>query len=86
VWRLAARVTDFVARYGGDEFALLLPDCTHEHAVAVVSRLRNALPAGLTCSAGLARWDGRMTADELVGAADAALYEAKNCGRDQIVS
>jgi diguanylate cyclase (GGDEF)-like protein/PAS domain S-box-containing protein len=83
VWRMAARVTDFVARYGGDEFALLLPDCTHDEAVAVVDRLRAALPDGLTCSAGLARWDGEISPDELIARADAALYEAKSAGRNQ---
>jgi diguanylate cyclase (GGDEF)-like protein/PAS domain S-box-containing protein len=86
VWRLAARVTDFVARYGGDEFALLLPVCTHEDATAVVDRLRAALPDGLTCSAGLANWDRKMSPDELIAQADAALYEAKGAGRNQTLS
>lgn len=85
LWRLSARVTDFVARYGGDEFTLLLPDCSHEAAVEVVNRLRDALPQTLSCSAGLAEWDGEMSAEELVGAADAALYRAKHGGRDQTV-
>jgi diguanylate cyclase (GGDEF)-like protein/PAS domain S-box-containing protein len=84
-WRIVSRVTDFVARYGGDEFALLLPDCSDEAAIAVVERLRAALPPDVTCCAGLARWDGRMTADEIVGRADAAMYEAKQSGRDQVV-
>ena len=86
MWRLAARVTDFVARYGGDEFALLLPNCSRDDAVAVVDRLRTALPEGLTCSAGLARWDGDAEAEELMARADAALYEAKQCGRDQTIA
>jgi diguanylate cyclase (GGDEF)-like protein/PAS domain S-box-containing protein len=85
VWRLVARVTDFVARYGGDEFALLLPECSEDDVRTVVKRLREALPAGLGCSAGVARWDGRMSAEELVARADAALYQAKASGRDRVV-
>ncbi|MFL5893839.1 MAG: sensor domain-containing diguanylate cyclase [Thermoleophilaceae bacterium] len=86
VWRLAARVTDFLARYGGDEFALLLSDCSDERAVGVVERLREALPGGLSCSAGVARWNGAMTAEELLAKADTALYAAKQSGRDEIVN
>jgi len=85
LWRLVARVTDFVARYGGDEFALLLPECSADDARAVVQRLRDALPDELGCSAGVARWDGRMTAEQLVAKADAALYQAKARGRDCVV-
>ena len=85
VWRLVARVTDFVARYGGDEFAVLLPDCTDDDVRLVVRRLREALPDGLGCSAGVARWDGKMSAEQLVARADAALYEAKASGRDRVV-
>jgi diguanylate cyclase (GGDEF)-like protein/PAS domain S-box-containing protein len=81
LWRLVARVTDFVARYGGDEFALLLPECSDESARLVVERLREALPDSIGCCAGVARWDGQMSAEELVAAADASLYEAKARGR-----
>jgi diguanylate cyclase (GGDEF)-like protein len=74
-----------LARYGGDEFALLLPDCSAESALVVVDRLRTAMPSGQTCSAGLTCWDGVISAEELVGRADAALLEAKRAGRDQVV-
>ena len=85
LWRLVARVTDFVARYGGDEFAVLLPDCSNEATRTVVKRLRESLPDGLGCCAGVARWDGEMSAEDLVAQADAALYQAKARGRDCVV-
>jgi diguanylate cyclase (GGDEF)-like protein len=85
-WRAALRPGDIIARYGGEEFAVLLPDCTHADALAVTERVRAATPAGETCSAGVAQWDGRESADALVGRADAALYAAKAGGRDRIVA
>jgi PAS domain-containing protein len=49
-----------------------------------VERLCAAMPAGVTCSAGLASWDGDESGDELLRRADRALYEAKRAGRDGI--
>ena len=51
-------MSDFVARYGGEEFAALLPSCPPDEAVAAIERLRVAIPAAQTCSAGVAYWDG----------------------------
>jgi diguanylate cyclase (GGDEF)-like protein/PAS domain S-box-containing protein len=84
-WRLIARVTDFIARYGGDEFAVLLADCSADAASRVVDRLRRALPEGITCCAGLAQWDGSSNAEVLVGRADAALYDAKRGRADRAI-
>jgi diguanylate cyclase (GGDEF)-like protein/PAS domain S-box-containing protein len=81
-WRMVVRVTDFIARYGGDEFALLLADCPREAADQLVDRLQAALPEGHGCSAGLAYWDGTQTAEDLIARADAALYESKRAGRN----
>jgi diguanylate cyclase (GGDEF)-like protein/PAS domain S-box-containing protein len=81
-WRLIARVTDFIARYGGDEFAVLLADCSAEAAAKVVERLRRALPEGIGCCVGVAEWDGSASAEELVGRADASLYAAKRARLD----
>ena len=83
-WRLIARVTDLIARYGGDEFAVLLCDCSRDDARHVLERLRAALPEGLTCCAGIAQWDGQSSAEELMAQADAALYSSKHAGRDRI--
>ena len=87
------RPTDTVARYGGEEFTVLLPRSPRAEAIRIAERLRRRLselragPAGATTtgSFGLASWpeDGDKAA-ELIAAADAALYEAKRLGRDQI--
>ncbi len=85
-WRARLRDSDVLARIGGDEFAILLPSCERSVATAIVERLCSDLPAGRTCSAGLVAWDGNETPDALVSRADAALYRAKNAGRNRIVT
>jgi diguanylate cyclase (GGDEF)-like protein len=75
-----------LSRYGGEEFVLALPACPLDHALEVVERLRRATPGHETCSAGMACWDGRESASELVERADRALYEAKRSGRDRVVT
>ena len=83
-WRDALREGDSLARYGGEEFAVALPGCTLELAEAVLERLRSLTPAELTCSVGLALWDGEESDFELVARADQALYDAKRSGRDAL--
>ena len=85
-WQQELRATDVLARYGGEEFALALPGCDLGDSAAIVERLRAATPAEQTASAGLIRWDGEESAEELFGRADKALYAAKEGGRDRIVS
>ncbi len=80
-WRPELRSTDTIARFGGEEFAVLLPHSDEEGAVKVVERLLATVPFGQTCSAGIAIWDGIETGDELLARADAALYGAKHAGR-----
>jgi diguanylate cyclase (GGDEF)-like protein len=82
-WSAELRPADLLARYGGEEFALALPDCPLEQAMLVVERLRAAVPDAQSCSAGIARWDGRESAAELLDRADHALYRAKRGGRDR---
>lgn len=84
-WKPVLRWTDRLARYGGEEFALLLPSCGQHQAIEIVERLRAAMPAPATCSAGVATWDGAESAGELFARADAALYQAKAHGRDRAV-
>jgi diguanylate cyclase (GGDEF)-like protein len=85
-WRGVLRAGDFLARYGGDEFALILVDTGLEEAVEVAERLRTAMPAPFSCCVGVARWDGSESDREFVNRADAALYEAKRTGRDRCVA
>ena len=85
VWRELLRGRDHLARWGGEEFAVLLDRCAEDEATTVVDRLRAATPHGVTCSAGIAVWDGAETGDELFLRADRALYRAKAEGRDRSV-
>jgi GGDEF domain-containing protein len=63
-----------------------LPDCPPHEALKVITRMREGTPDGRTCSAGIAYWNGSETVEELVGRADAALYEAKRAGRDRAIT
>jgi diguanylate cyclase (GGDEF)-like protein/PAS domain S-box-containing protein len=80
------RGTDVVARIGGDEFAVLLRESEEPEAVAVAKKLIAAIRAGskptVGASIGIAPFDGNgeRTPDELLVAADIALYEAKEMG------
>jgi diguanylate cyclase (GGDEF)-like protein len=85
-WTNELRASDVLTRYGGEEFALALPGCSLADATALIERLRAATPAGETCSAGIVIWDGDETSENLVGRADAALYDAKDAGRDRIIA
>ena len=83
-WDEALRGEDTIARFGGEEFLVLLPGATPEQATEVVERLRARTPMGQTCSAGLACWDFVESDEDLVDRADRALYLAKAGGRDQM--
>jgi diguanylate cyclase (GGDEF)-like protein len=96
VIRGSARETDVVARFGGDEFALILPDTGGEGAFAVGERIRERIAAHhflvgdkldvhLTASVGVATLpDVAASADELVHAADKAMYQVKDSGKNGI--
>jgi diguanylate cyclase (GGDEF)-like protein len=85
-WRSVLRATDFLARTGGEEFVVLLPDCSASVAEQVIERLRAGTPRRQTCSAGIACWNGLESASDLIDRADRALYRAKAGGRDRVVS
>jgi two-component system cell cycle response regulator len=92
----SARKIDITARYGGEEFALVLEATQREGALQLAERIRNEIgeqlfesakgPFSATMSLGIALYpaDGR-SKSELIKNADAALYAAKNGGRNQAV-
>ncbi len=84
-----ARHIDFVARFAGDEFAMVLVDVDRAAAHTIVARLLDAIrqialsvPIQVTASAGVALSFPVDTGETLVERADAALYDAKQSGRD----
>jgi diguanylate cyclase (GGDEF)-like protein len=85
------RATDLMARIGGEEFAVLLPDTDGPRAQEIAERLRTEveaipLPEGhLSTSIGVAVWDGAESFDAWYHRADQALYQAKDQGRNQVV-
>jgi diguanylate cyclase (GGDEF)-like protein/PAS domain S-box-containing protein len=84
-WSSQLRASDILARYGGEEFSLAFHASSLHLAAGVLARVRSSVPRRQTCSAGLAEFNGSETAQELVGRADAALYDAKAQGRDRII-
>lgn len=92
--RKQLRPQDLVARYGGEEFAVMLPNTEVEAAIAIADRLRTAigsfgeadgthLPES-TVSVGVATARAAVSLSELMSQADAALYRAKQAGRNRV--
>jgi diguanylate cyclase len=101
VLRLVARVlskslraSDFIARFGGEEFVILLPSTEADTAVTVIDKLRSRIsespfnfhgkPVKITMSFGVAETQDNDNVEQLFERADKALYQAKNNGRDQV--
>ena len=89
------REVDYAARYGGEEFLILLPATDLEGGVEVAERIRNRLAhtklddekkkVGITLSIGVAEFPRHGdTAQTIIAAADAALYQAKRRGRNRV--
>ena len=90
------RASDIVCRYGGDEFLLVLPDAHIGQISERLSRIRGEVKAmectydgrilpATSASIGVAQWpDHGATSEDLIKAADSALYSAKHSGRDQV--
>jgi diguanylate cyclase (GGDEF)-like protein len=91
--RKILRPNDLLGRHGGEEFALVLPAATIETGYVIAERIRVAFsaacrqldePIPVTVSAGVATIASETTFDALMEAADAALYQAKNLGRNRV--
>ena len=88
------RQSDHVARFGGEEFVLLLTETPLDAALPLVEHIRttistlhvHGLPGRITASAGLAQWRDGEAGEDLLRRADQALYQAKATGRNRSCS
>lgn len=91
----AVREYDHVGRYGGEEFLVVLPECTAEAAKQIAERVRESISrepvlcspseVSITASFGVSQWRPEQQIRELLQEVDVALYEAKHNGRNRIV-
>ncbi len=95
ILRQQLRKLDVVCRFGGEEFAIVLPETSGENAAAVAEKLRRhfenhrfpGVPRPVTISCGVADYPSQgATRDEVMAASDAALFIAKRTGRNRVVS
>ncbi len=90
------RTVDYAARYGGDEFVILLPETTKPEAIRIAERVRSAIEANVflaekglhvkfTASFGVATFpDDAQSKDDLIRLADEAMYKVKNTTRNRV--
>ncbi len=87
------RKSDILARWGGEEFVILLPDSDLISAIKIAENLRQKVEESdfapvdkVTCSIGVARWNEGENPDQLLRRVDEKLYQAKEEGRNRVVS
>jgi diguanylate cyclase (GGDEF)-like protein len=93
--KICTRSIDCCARYGGDEFVIILPEVNLEYATLVCQWLLNEVSnlklksrdavVPVSISAGIAQWENTMTAEQIVIRADKALYHSKRSGKNKVV-
>ncbi len=98
IWRESIRTIDIACRYGGEEFALILPGTSLVQSINIAERLRmilgshpvtlNAQSVALTASFGVSAFQhtDKWTVSEFLSRADAFLFQAKTLGRNQVCS
>ncbi len=92
---ISTRTTDVVVRYGGEEFAIILPETDIDTAATIAERLREGIAnmrvdwndktITVTASVGVSYFcssNARLTANQLIAVADAGLYRSKRCGKN----
>jgi diguanylate cyclase len=89
------RKTDFIARFGGEEFVVLMPETSAEQAYAVIDHIRESIaecpfhfkekPVTITLSFGVTAFAGENKPDAVFARADKALYQAKEQGRNRVI-
>lgn len=92
----ATRDADFIARFGGEEFVGIFPETRLEDALSLANKIREKVqnskfhyenkPVPITASAGLATFRPNDTIDDVFKRADAALYRAKEAGRNRCLA
>lgn len=96
IFMQATRDADFIARFGGEEFVGIFPETRLEDALSLANKIREKIetskfhyenkPVPITASAGLATFRPNDTIDDVFKRADAALYRAKEAGRNRCIA